>query len=266
MAKLEGFQLTTTPSLPPLSTAQVTAGMAFSHSENNAISQSTFNEAGRDQILQVHCNYIQIEQMNLSLFQWPWNRRPQALHFRSSSNPNTGESMPATPSQNSVRAVAPPPCHSSTIGTTINLIAKLVNLLTEGQNQGHDEYRHLTQELQTLHQSLALIETAVEANKNKPIQSSLLHAVAPAVNQCCKVLEDLLYWFKGTRYRLGKTNKKDIWRTVRRLWDRDRDFSLLKTNLDESQNDFRGFLEALDSYVPLTGILLVYTAADRECH
>ena len=124
--------------------------MAFSNSKSTDVSQSTFNDVGRDQN-QIN-TVTQIFHINISLFgsrQSP----PDRVHHNGSKALAGPSLAPMTLSPN---ALASPSHLPESVDITAGLTVQILNLLiTPGQSMTSNQ-RDLRLELKTLHQSIML--------------------------------------------------------------------------------------------------------------
>lgn len=214
--------------------------MAFSNAKYTDVSQSTFNDVGRDQI-----QITQIFQVNIgsrqSLHPDCVHKGSKALEWPSLAPVTLSPSAPAPPSH--FKSII------SVVDITAGLIIQILNLLITPVQSMTSNQKDLRLELKTLHQSIMLTRRAIEEYENRRLGQSLIHAVMPEVDRCRVVLQELFDRVNRTWKGLDPTCIRDLWRQVWwGRWDGD-EMALLKDQLSDSRRLLLGFLRALNSYV-----------------
>ena len=225
--------------------------MVLNHARNVDARGGTFNNVQRDQHQTNNNNVttfnrpnIQIS-LNFSLFGSQTQNHLPPNFCNNLSEPSGHDTI----SQGRLLVTS---SHSSDavsgIDSGIGLIVQITNLLIDHRDSSNTQ-RDLAVELKSLHQTLTLTGFAIQEYEDRPLGQSLAHMIAPSIERCCAVLQELFDRVSGTLLGLDLTRISDLWRPVWwGRWDGDELASLKKT-LAEIRRLLESFLMALHSYV-----------------
>jgi hypothetical protein len=142
-------------------------------------------------------------------------------------------------------------CPSDTlpiVGPSISLIVQITNrLIDRGSSSNNHQVSQL--QLRSLQQVLTLTGFAIHEYRYTALGPSLTKTIAPEVERCLLVLQELLDQIDATWIGLDFAGIGDFWRQVWwGRWDGD-EFTLLSKKLFHCRQSLERFLMALHSYV-----------------
>ena len=206
-------------------------------------SHSTFNEVGRDQIINNFTVLVCTSGFSTAVLESGPRRAP---HPRYVHGPSRIRGNSQTYSQCNSLVVSHHTSETvSLIHIAAGLIDKIVQLLSQDRDSS-ERYQDLRLELDSLHLTLFLTGSAFQVFKHTPLDRSLATLVSPQVGRCFTVLQEL--FDKLNHYRRGLLSS-----TISHFWPRvvwvSGELTSLKRKLSTYREALDEFLMALNSYV-----------------
>jgi len=129
---------------------------------------------------------------------------------------------------------------------SIELLVKIVQAVIDPDG-AMDGYRHLLNDLKSLHQAMILTNDAIDRYENTPMHQSLTNSIDPTTAHCTFLLQYLYRKLNYYRQSLSETTLWNFWRPVSwNGWDAN-EFSSLRGELLTCLGSFTAFLQAFDS-------------------
>jgi hypothetical protein len=211
--------------------------MAFGHSSGINAEESIFNEVHRDQTNITYNIYIT-----------PGSDPEKALPLLCSLD--AGVHLPTpSPESSSEGTVLLPTHHGSTTNSAGDIASRLIVSIVQSLmvSDASDQFRDLKRDLNRLQQTLALADLAIQAYECAPIGRSLASAVGKVVEQCLRVLRELLNAIDAYQLGLRLTPINMLWSRVWRSGNELDQLATIRGKLSVCRIELGECLQILDS-------------------